>query len=275
MAVQHSSVADAFTPTDYGKLVDLAVKAKSVAARTATVVGTGGVKIAFPKWVSDPAVAWYAELATITATDPNTGEVEVTPKKVAGITRVSREMRDDSTPAVANLVADGLANQITRSLDGAYLGNTTTNGPSGLLSTAYTTVDTGASITNLDAFVSARFASEAAGSKLTSWIVRPAVAETLSKLKVATGSNQSLISFVEDDLRVVGLPVLISDQVDANTLFWGIPREHVVAVLRQGTEVETSKDSGFYNDAVDIRAVARWGIGFLNPGGVVRGYDAA
>lgn len=275
MAVQHSNTADAFTPKGYGALVDLAVKAKSVAARTATVVGTNRVTVAFPKWVADPGVGWYAELGTISATDPTTAEVEVTPRKVAGITRLSRELRDDSSPDVANLVGEGLANQITRSLDAAYLGNTTTNGPSGLLSISYTEVDTGTSLTNLDKFIEARYAAEENGSKLTSWIVSPETAEALSKLKTASGSNQSLIQFVEDDLRVVGLPVLVSNQVDASTLFWGIPKAHVVAVLRQGTEVETSKDAGFYNDAVDIRAVARWGLGFLNPAGVIRGYDAA
>jgi hypothetical protein len=51
--------------------------------------------------------------------------------------------------------------------------------------------------------------------------------------------------------------VVVSDQVDANTLIWSIPKDHFVAVLRQGTEVETSIDAGFYNDAVDIRAIAR------------------
>jgi len=55
-----------------------------------------------------------------------------------------------------------------------------------------------------DAFVSARYAAQAEGSTLTSWIVRPAVAEALSKLKVETGSNQTLLQFVEDGITVAG-----------------------------------------------------------------------
>ena len=43
----------------------------------------------------------------------------------------------------------------------------------------------------------------------------------------------------------------------------------------QGTEVVRSKDAGFYNDAVDIRAIARVGFGFLQPAAVIRLYDAA
>ena len=60
----------------------------------------------------------------------------------------------------------------------------------------------------------------------------------LSKLKIASGSNQSLIQFVEDGITVAGLPVIVSDQVDANTKFWGIPHAHVVLVVRKGTRVE-------------------------------------
>ena len=78
------TTAGAFTPEDFGGLVDLAVKAKSVAARTATVFGTDRDKVTFPKWVSDPSVAWYKELATIATSDGATGEVSVDIYKTAG-----------------------------------------------------------------------------------------------------------------------------------------------------------------------------------------------
>lgn len=120
-------------------------------------------------------------------------------------------------------------------------------------------------------FVQARFASVAAGSELTHWIVKPATAEALSKLKVQSGSNQSLLQFVEDWLVVAGLPVLISNQVDAATLFWGVPQKHVVLVMRKGTTVE--QFPAVYNDGTDIRAISRFGLAFLNEPGIVRGYD--
>jgi hypothetical protein len=98
-------------------------------------------------------------------------------------------------------------------------------------------------------------------------------AETLSKLKIASGSNQSLIQFVEDGITVAGLPVIVSDQVDANTKFWGIPQAHVVLVVRKGTKVE--RFPNVQKDGIWVRAVSRIGLGFLNEPGVVRGYDAA
>lgn len=273
MTMLHSTTADAFTPEDYGDLVDLAVKASSVAARTATVVTTEKVKINFPLWTADPATGWYNENDTIAETDGSTDEVEVTPTKTAGLTPISNELADDSDPAIADLVGKGLANQVTRSLDAAYLANTTAKGPNGLLSVAYTGIETGASLSNLDPFIAARFAAKAHGSDLTSWIMSPATAEVVSKLKVATGSNQNLVQFVEDGLVVAGLPVVVSDQVDATTKFWGIPKDHVVLVVRKGTKVE--RFPNVQKDGIWLRAIARHGIGFLNPAGVVRGYKIA
>lgn len=272
MAMQHSTTADAFTPEDFGGLVDLAVQAQSIAARSATLVYTDKVKINFPLWTADPAVGWYEELDTIATTDGDTDQVEVTPSKTAGLSLIGNELREDSDPSVADQIGKGLANQIARSIDAAYLANTTPKAPNGLLSIGYSTVDTGATLANLDPFIAARFAAEAAGSELTHWIVKPETAEALSKLKTASGSNQPLIEFVADGITVAGLPVLRSNQVDAATLFWGIPEDHVKFVQRKGTTVE--RFPAVEKDGTWIRATSRIGIGFVNEAGVVRGYDA-
>jgi hypothetical protein len=88
--------------------------------------------------------------------------------------------------------------------------------------------------------VSACYAALNHGSTLTNWIMRPAIAEALSNLKTASGSNQSLLQFVDDAIVVTGLPVLVSDQVDADTLFRGVPKALVVFVQRKGATVETN-----------------------------------
>lgn len=273
MAMQHSTTADAFTPQDFGGLVNLAVQAQSIAARSATIFETDKEKMSFPLWVADPEVAHYNELDTIATTDGDTEQVDCTPSKTAGLTLIGNELRDDSDPSVAEQIGKGLANQIARSIDAAYLANTTPKANDGLLSIAYSTVDTGAGLTNLDPFIEARYKSIAANSVLTSWIVSPETAEALSKLKTATGSNQHLIDFVADGLTVVGLPVLISNQIDAATKFWGIPQEHVKFVQRKDTAVE--RFPAVQQDGTWIRAVSRQGFAFLNEAGVVRGYDAA
>lgn len=276
MSMQHSSTNDAFTPTDFGALLNTALQSESVALQASTVVQTDKVSITFPIWEADPAVNWLTELGTITATDGSTNGVTVTPSKVGGITRLSNELAEDSSPAVADLAVRGLVNQIAHAVDTAFTANTTSNAPKGLLSIASTAVDTGASITNTDPFVEAVFAAKAVGAKLTHWLMSPSTAEVLAKIKKASGSNESLIAFdARGELTVLGLPVLTLPSTDSNTLFWGIPSDRIVTVLRKDAEVTRSKDSGFYSDALDVRAITRVGVGFLHEAAVIRGYDAA
>ena len=52
------------------------------------------------------------------------------------------------------------------------------------------------------------------------------------------GLQPVVASVREDGITVAGLPVLVSDQMDSNTLFWGIPEQHVMFVQRKDTTVE-------------------------------------
>jgi len=63
---------------------------------------------------------------------------------------------------------------------------------------------------------------------------------------------------VADGITVAGLPVLRSSQVDATTLFWGIPKDHVMFVQRKGTSVE--RFPAVQNDGTWIRAISRPGL---------------
>lgn len=288
MAMQHSTVSDAFTPEGYGALLDIEIEslALSFDTRVSTRFNTSNVTVNFPLWTGDGNVSWVAELGTIPTVDGDTAEVSVTPKKLGAIYRVSSEMADDSNPDIPTQIAKALARQISDEIDAAFLGNTVNNGPSGLLSLVdttpdpdvplYSVVDTaGPTISNLDPFVSAVYKAAGVGAKLTAFIVSPAVAESLSKIKVASGSNQHLLAYGPDGLTVVGVPVIVSRHVDEDTLFWGVDGTRIRTVLRKGTTVDRSKDTAFANDAIDLRGLARVGFGFLHPASIVRGYDVS
>lgn len=276
MALQHSNIADTWTPPSYGDMLDTTVQAKSVAFRASRPVSTDRVKMHFPLWTGNPTAGWYDELEEIALTDGATNEVIITPDKVAALSRVSNEAADDTHPAISEAIGAGISDDIAQKIDIAWLANTTAKANNGLLSIAYSTVDTGASLTNLDPFIDARFKANAVGAQLTSWVMHPDTANTLTKLKKLTsGSNEALLSFVDDGILIAGLPVLLSPHVGAATFAWGIPKQRVVTVIRKGTEVALSRDAGFSSDSAYIRGVARVGFGFLHPASVVRLYDAA
>ncbi|MGV0746396.1 phage major capsid protein [Mycolicibacterium sp. XJ870] len=275
MAMQHSNIADTFTPAAFGELLNKAIQAKSTAFLATTLHTTDKVKVQFPLWVSDPAVSWLAELEEIVPTDGSTGEVICTPSKVGGITTISNESAEDTDPAIADQIASGIANQIATSVDVAFLGDGSGNAkvPDGLLSTAYQTVDTGASITNLDPFIAAIFKAKSVGANIDHWIMNPTVAETLSKIKKQTGSNETLLQLVADGLQVAGIPVLTDPNVDAATFAWGIDSTRTTTVLRKGTEVKRFDVPR--QDGQDVRGIARVGFAFRHPEANVRLFDAA
>jgi len=275
MAVLNTGLENAFTPEDYGKLVDTEVNDKSVAFQAATVVNTSKHQVRFPVLVSDPATGWYQENTPITLVDPETDEIVVVPAKVAGLTQVSNEAVEDTDPAVAAMIGKALARDIGKKVDAAFFGNTVTNGPSGLLSVAgVQVVDTGAGWTTLDYVHDAKSQAMAQGAELTHIVLAPDVALALSKAKTATGSNQGLLETVDDGIKLAGLIALVSPAVTAGNA-WALDSSQVMTVRRKGTTVTTSTDAAFGSDATQIRAVSRVGFGFANPAGIVRLYEAA
>ncbi|MUL80509.1 MULTISPECIES: phage major capsid protein [unclassified Mycolicibacterium] len=279
MAVLNSNLQAAWTPEDYGNLIDTVVAEVSVAFRAGTIVSTGSETFRVPLYTADPTAAWYAEHSTIALTDPTTNELVITPKKVADRTQISTEAAEDSNPDVANMVATGLARSIAKKIDAAFLGNTVTNGPSGLLSlVGINEIDTDTyPFTNLDAFHHAKADALADGAKVSVWLVAPDVALALSTTKeLTTGSNKGLLDAngVADGTLLAGVPVIVSPDVTAGTV-WGIDSSQVVVVQRTGTTLKRSFDAAFAEDAVQVRATARISWGFANPAGVVRIYDTA
>lgn len=276
MAVLNSNLQTAWTPEDYGKLIDLVIAEKSIAFQAGTVVGTSNETIRFPMLTADPAVGWYAENTQISLTDPTTNELVVTPKAVKGLTQLSNEAAADSNPAAAEQVGRGLARNIAKKIDAAFFGNTVSNGPSGLLSlSGVNVIDTGTvTLDSLDPFHEAKSAALADGAELSVFVLAPDVALTLAKAKQATESNMGLLDNVGDGVRLAGVPVLVSTDVAAGNA-WGLDGSQVLVVQRTGTMVTRSFDAAFDYDAVQVRATARVGFGFANPAGVVRLYDAS
>ena len=106
--------------------------------------------------------------------------------------------------------------------------------------------------------------------------MKPATAQALGQLKQATGSNVPLLSpDPTDPLKrtILGVPVLVSSAVDANTVAWGIPKSASYLVQRRGAEVEVDRSVYFTSYAAAVRAIMRVGFGFVHEAAIVRLYD--
>ena len=273
MALTTSSGNLSFLSSEVGDLLVRPALEMSIAAQVSTVVTTGANTFRIPVVSADPTAAWTAEGAEITPSDPTLTEIVVTPSKLAGLTIISRELAEDSSPEAAKIVGDGLARDIARKLDSAYFGNTVTNGPNGLLSlTTSTSVEAASSFTTLDAFAAAIFTAEGIGATVDSFVTSPTEALALSTLKEISGSTRPLLTSdvtAPTSRTVYGRPLLVSSAVGVKTA-WGIARDRVFLVIRDDAKVEVDKSVFFTSDRVAVKATMRVGIGFAHPLAVVK-----
>ena len=70
--------------------------------------------VRLPAVTADPTAAWVAEGAEIPISDLTTAEVDVVTRKVAGLSVVTSELAEDSSPEATAEVGRGLARDIAR-----------------------------------------------------------------------------------------------------------------------------------------------------------------
>ena len=355
MSMTNITNAALLRPEEVGPLVVQPVTAESVAMQVATVVTTGSASYRIPMITADSTAGWFAEGAEITPSDATTNEIDVVPSKVAGLSIISRELANDSSPLAAQVVGQSLARDIARRIDAAFFANTTSNGPSGLLSISPSIVDTRAAtalpsvtataatdkinstahglsngdvvvfsaltggaglvvdtpyyvvnksandfevsataggakidvttdasaasaykrvLSNLDPFAQAISLAENVGATITSFCLNPADLLTLAVLKDQTGSNRPLLGTdptAPTKRTALGIPLIPTPAVKVGTI-WGVPKDRVMIVVREGATLDVDRSAYFSSDRVGVRAIMRVGFGFPHAAAVTRLY---
>jgi len=274
----HVPDSTAWYPEQYGQLIDAATKEKAIAGQVLTPVTCGGYTMSFPILATDPNAGWYAPSSEIALSDAGLNELTVTVKAVKGLTKLSNESANDSSPDLANVIGGALSRQVTAKLDAALFSNTVpVDGAQGFAGYAFTSLDVPGGLTtvaNTDKFVQARYdALSNADAHLTHWIIAPDVAKHFATAKVATSDNRALLDHDADgNLVIDGLPALVSRHVAAGEA-WGVDRTQAYLVLRQGTTVELDRSAAFSSDSTLVRVVMRAQFACPEPAGIVRLWD--
>lgn len=227
---------------------------------------------------ADPSAAWVAEGAEIPSSDLTTDEMVVSPSKVAGLSVITSELADDSSPEATTEVGAGFARDIARKIDAAFFGRVAANTPSGLASLTVGAGDVqdiaaGTAPTNLDSFAEARMLAGNVGAELTSFVTNPTTALVLANLKEATGSGKPLLMDADPSKRtrrmIVGVPLLTFPEAPVGTI-WGMSAARVTTVVRRDAEVKADRSVFFTSDRVAVRATCRVGFGFPRTSALVR-----
>lgn len=234
----------------------------------ATIAGTiegDQPAVRVPFVADDGTVEVVAEADPVPDAAQQFDEVVVTTVKVGALGKYSYETL--AQPEAARLVTDSLTRSVVRKANQAFLGGV--SAPTGLLNIADIT-DAGLVDTDLDPVVDAIAGIEAAGGTPTGIIASPTAWASVSKLKVATDSNASLIGAgVESATRsLLSVPVTVSPDMTEGDLLV-IDRNTVVAAVSQ-VRVARSEDAYFANDVIGIRVTFRLGWDVMHPDRVAK-----
>jgi len=279
MTLTTGNAGPLLTPQQVEDLLVLPVLAASVALNplVSTVVRLTGSTYRIPRVTADPSAAWVAEGAEIPASDLTTNELVVTPSKVAGLSVITSELAEDSSPEASTEVGAGLARDIARKVAAAFFGGVAANTPSGLASLTVGAgnvqdIAAGTAPTNLDSFAQAQMLAGNVGVEITSFVTNPATALVLANLKEATGSGKPLLEAdpTKPTRRMIfGVPLLTSPEAPVGTI-WGLPAERVVTAVRRDADVTADRSVFFTSDRVAVRATCRIGFGFPHTSALVR-----
>src|SRR4051794_16011074 len=101
MTMTTSTAGVILTPAQVAELLVLPVGEESVAAQLGTIVNTESSSFRMPLVAVDPQAEWVSEGDEITPSDMLFDEEEIAPKKVAGLTFLTREAAEDTSPEAA------------------------------------------------------------------------------------------------------------------------------------------------------------------------------
>lgn len=269
----------ALTTADIHSLIVEPVQRLSVALDVSTITPTAATEMRFPRITSDPTAAFVAELDPIPQSDAGSDEIVARPVKVAGLSTISVELAEDSSPAAAQVVGDGIVRSIADRVDAAYFGPPLpAPAPSGLRAlTGATEVEAPADWLDADPFYEAVAAGEQSGAAVSTFVAHPTDALALSVLKAGAGSNVPLLGSdpTAATRRVLaGVGLVTSKHVEPGVV-WGIPRSHCFAVVRKDAEVETSEHFLWANHGISVRGVMRVAFALPYERGVVKIQRAA
>jgi HK97 family phage major capsid protein len=193
-------------PQYIAELIEI-LRAQLITARLGVRMMTGlvGAPVLIPRLTGTTAANWIApEGTTITASDQATGRVEMTPKKVASLVKLSNDLVTLGNPSVEAGVRADIIRSLQEAIDKAVFQGTGVSGqPTGLLNV--TPALTTQAFTNTDA----KTAHESLTSALKTLENNESLADNI-KWAMSPTSYWKLASYTD---ATIGRPALMQQQV--------------------------------------------------------------
>lgn len=209
--VTTTGTAPELVPTDYRPDQFIPALRNRLLARRLGVRVLSGLtgNVAIPKAGTGLSVGWVAENQAVPESNFTPDSVTLSPKHAGGVTELSRQLIQQASPDVEQLVRDDFAAVIAQAIDSALIKGGGPNEPDGVLSTPGIQTASLAGLTWANV-LAMRLLTETANTDAVNWLMSPQAA---AKFAGTEKSNGTGIYLLGDDNKVGGLPVYVTNQV--------------------------------------------------------------
>ncbi|MBN9461161.1 MAG: phage major capsid protein [Burkholderiales bacterium] len=209
-----TSVSD-IVPTDHRPDQYISPLRNALLARRLGVRVLSGLSgnVSIPKHGSGLTVGWVAENSALTPSDMSFDSVMLSPRHAGGLTELSRQLIQQSSPDIERLVREDLAAMLAQAIDSALIKGGGANEPDGVLASVGTSgVQSGTLATPTWAQVLGMIEmAELENAPVSSWLTHPEVATKLRGTLKATG----LPGYLLENGHMAERPVYVTNQVPA------------------------------------------------------------
>jgi HK97 family phage major capsid protein len=245
------------------QLIDMLRADSVVMAAGAQSVPMARDNLSFAKVASDPVPAFRAEAAAIAESDPTFSQVTMTPKSLAVMVKVSRELLDDSVnigTALPRIITKAMAVEMDKA---ALIGSGTGNEPTGIVNTAGIGTTALAGAPTYASLLAAQtgIASANAGP-VSAFIMHPRDRGTLAGLVDTTGQPLNVPNALSGIPFLTTTALSITDGVgsDESTVICGNFANLMIG-LRNDIRIEILKERYADTHQYGFVAVARFDVG--------------
>lgn len=262
-------------PAEFRPVLIRLIESFGLARQYATVLPMTRMELGIPRLASGVTVYWIGEAGPITTSQPVFGLLNLVAKKMAALVPVTGELLEDSSIAIANLLATLFAEAIAKEEDRvSFVGSTVAGDPfngilndSDVISVAMGAGKTSFADVTADDIASLVIAPVAAAAEGARILVHRTVFNVLRTLKSTTGNhiyaspggNQpaTLWSYPYNLTDV--MPAITDSAVDTPFIGFGNLR-HLYIGDRKKMGIALSQHVGFANDLTYIRVIQREAI---------------
>lgn len=214
-----TSTASDLVPTDHRPGLYIEPFRNALLARRLGVRVLSGLSgnVSIPKHGSSLTVGWVAENSALTPSDMSFGSVSLSPKHAGGMTEMSRQLLQQSSPDIEQLVRDDLAAMLAQAIDSALIEGGGANEPVGVLASIGSPGNVeqrSLAIPNWQQVLGVVEQLELANANVSSssWLTHPEVATVLR----STLKSIDVDGYLLEGGRMAELPVFVSNQLTAD-----------------------------------------------------------